>query len=100
MAIGVVVLPMVRTEETGLLRQKTQVRGRCCSSRAVVAREMVCSALGGEPRGDRENPRQQRFIIKYDGFRPGVLLNFMEFRRRSRRRALQQQREDRSVTML
>ena len=48
----------------GLLRQKTQVGGR--SSRAVVARPMVCSALGGEPRGDRENPRQQRCIIKYD----------------------------------
>ena len=45
---------MVRTEEDGLLRQKTQVGGR--SSRAVVARPMVCSALGGESRGDRENP--------------------------------------------
>ena len=51
---------MVRTEDDGLLRQKTQVGGR--SSRAVVARPMACSALGGEPRGDRENPRQQRLI--------------------------------------
>ena len=53
-------LSMVRTEETGLLRQKTQVGSR--SSRAVAARPMVCSALGGELRGDRENPRQQRLI--------------------------------------
>ena len=43
-----------------LLRRKTQVRGR--SNRAIAARPIVCSALGGEPRGDRENPRQQRLI--------------------------------------
>ena len=47
-----IALSMVRTKETGLLRQKTQVGGR--SSRAVVARQMVCSELGGEPRGDRD----------------------------------------------
>ena len=47
---SLIVLSMVRTEEDGLLRQKTQVGGR--SSRAVVARPMACSALGGEPRGD------------------------------------------------
>ena len=57
---SLIVLSMVRTEETGLLRQKTQVGGR--SSRAVMARPMVCSALGGELRGDRESPRQQRLI--------------------------------------
>ena len=43
-----------------VLRRKTQVRGR--SNRAIAARPMVCSALGGELRGDRENPRQQRLI--------------------------------------
>ena len=28
------------------------------------SRPMVCSALGGEPRGDRENPRQQRLFTR------------------------------------
>ena len=44
------------TEETGFLRQKTQVGGR--SNRTTLARVAVCSALGGEPSGSRANPER------------------------------------------
>ena len=51
---SLIVLSMVRTEELVVLRRKTQTGGRW--NRAVATRPMVCSALGGEPKGDRENP--------------------------------------------
>ena len=55
---SLIVLSMVRTEETGLLRQKTQV--------GVVRAARSWHVQWCARRSDRENPRQKRFIIKYD----------------------------------
>ena len=57
---SLIVLSMVRTEEIGCFASKDtsgrsfEPRGRGASNGA-----MACSVLGGEPRGDRENTRQQ-----------------------------------------
>ena len=50
---SLIALPINGADSGGrsFLRQKTQARGR--SNRAIAARPMICSALGGEPRGDR-----------------------------------------------